>query len=67
MYVLEPGQTSQVEAMPDAVGLKIGVVYQVKEATLELLYTRFFSKNESTFNINVVSENGEISYFGGEQ
>ena len=34
MYVLEPGQEGIVEANPDAVGLKIGVVYDTNNLSL---------------------------------
>jgi hypothetical protein len=66
MYIIEPGQSCVVEAMPDAVGLKVGIVYQTSSATQELFYARFFCKNECQFNINLISEHGEISYFGGK-
>jgi hypothetical protein len=65
MYVLEPGQEGVVEANPDAVGLKIGVVYDTNNKAKEFLYHRFLCKNNSVFNISEV-DSEEVSFYGND-
>jgi hypothetical protein len=52
-----------VEANPDAIGLKIAIVYRVDMDTKELFYQRFVAKNDSVCNISEVNDE-EISYYG---
>lgn len=65
MFIFEPGQEGVVEANPDAVGLKIGVVYDINSKTKEFLYHRFLVKNESIFTISEV-DSEEVSFFGND-
>ena len=65
MFIFEPGQEGVVEANPDAVGLKIGVVYDANNKTKEFLYHRFLVKNESIFTISEV-DSEEVSFFGND-
>lgn len=63
LYVIEPGETVTVEANPDAIGLKVGIIYQVNEETKEFLFQRFMCKNDSIFNISeIIGE--EVSFYG---
>jgi len=65
MYVLDPGQEGVVEANPDAVGLKVGVVYDTNNKAKEFLYHRFLCKNNSVFNISEV-DSEEVSFYGND-
>ena len=65
MYVLEPGQEGIVEANPDAVGLKVAIIYDTNNKTKEFLYHRFLCKNNSVFNISEV-DSEEVSFFGND-
>ena len=53
-----------VEAMPDPVGLKMGVVVGVNLELQELIYQRFQCKNEAIFNISEITGE-DISFYGG--
>jgi hypothetical protein len=64
LYVVEPGTSCVVEAMPDPVGLKMGVIVGTSLSPQELIYQRFQCKNEAIFNISeIVGE--DISFYGG--
>ena len=64
MYVLEPGESKEVEAMSDPIGLKIGIVYDAAPDGQILMYQRWAVKNESV--LTITSMNGpEIATFGG--
>lgn len=65
LYVVEPGQSGVVESTPDALGLKIGLVYDINPKTHELFYARFVSKNDAVLNISEVS-NDDISWYGDD-
>lgn len=66
LYLVEPGESVLLEAQPDAVGLKVGVVYDVTTDTQEILYQRFSCKNESILNVSELV-NDDISWYGGEK
>lgn len=53
-----------VEAMPDPVGLKMGVIVGINVDTQELIYQRFQCKNEAIFNISEITGE-DISFYGG--
>lgn len=53
-----------VEAMPDPVGLKMGVIVGISVDSQELIYQRFQCKNEAIFNISEITGE-DISFYGG--
>lgn len=65
MYIIEPGASVKVEAMPDTMGLKIGLVYDVIPDRKELRFVRFTCKNDSVLNISEMNED-DVSWYGGE-
>ena len=65
LYLIEPGKSVFVEATPDAVGLKIGVVYDTIAKTRELLFQKFACKNESTIAIYDIDYD-KLSWDGGK-
>jgi hypothetical protein len=64
MYVLEAGQSMQVEANPDAIGLKVGIIYNIKDDRQELLFHRFTCKNDSILIIKDLNQT-DFDYGGG--
>ncbi len=64
MYVLEPGESKQVEAASDPIGLKIAIVYDAAPEGNQLFYQRWNVKNESVLTITYMN-GGDISTFGG--
>jgi hypothetical protein len=64
MYVLEPGESKQVEAASDPIGLKIAIVYDAAPEGNQLFYQRWNVKNESVLTITFMN-GGDISTFGG--
>ena len=65
MYVLMPGESKQVEAASDPIGLKIGIVYDAAPEGQILMYQMWKVKNESVLTITYVN-GGDISTFGGK-
>jgi hypothetical protein len=65
MYVIESLGSAEVQAQPDAIGLKVGLVYDINEETSELHYLRFQCLNDSVLSILDVDFD-EISWYGGE-
>ena len=64
MYIVAPGESALIEANPDAIGLKLGIIYQTEKERNELYFHRFTCNNDSVLTITLV--NGEnITYFGG--
>jgi hypothetical protein len=64
MYIVGPGESAMIEANPDAIGLKLGIIYQTEKERNELLFHRFTCNNDSFLTITLI--NGEnITYFGG--
>lgn len=53
-----------MEAQPDAIGLKIGLVYDTIFETKELLFQRFACKNDSVLTISELDYD-DVSWFGG--
>ena len=64
MYVLEPGEQKQVEALSSPIGLKIAIVYDAAPEGQYLLYQRWEVKINSILTITYVN-GGDISTFGG--
>ena len=64
IYVLMPGESKQVEAATDPIGLKIGIVYDAAPEGQILMYQMWKVKNESVLTITYVN-GGDISTFGG--
>ena len=65
IYVLMPGESKQVEAATDPIGLKIGIVYDAAPEGQILMYQMWKVKNESVLTITYVN-GGDISTFGGK-
>eukprot|EP00596_Hydrurales_sp_CCMP1899_P001638 CAMPEP_0119052542 /NCGR_PEP_ID=MMETSP1177-20130426/73806_1 /TAXON_ID=2985 /ORGANISM="Ochromonas sp, Strain CCMP1899" /LENGTH=102 /DNA_ID=CAMNT_0007032143 /DNA_START=145 /DNA_END=453 /DNA_ORIENTATION=- len=65
MYVLLPGESKQVEAASDPIGLKIGIVYDATPEGQILRYQMWKVKNESVLTITYVS-GVDISTFGDD-
>lgn len=65
MYILDPGESKQVEAIPHDYGLKVGVVYDAKSEGQVLMYQRWGCKNESVLTVTFMN-GGDISTFGGQ-
>ena len=65
LYIVEAGTTMQVEAMPDADGLKVAIVTGVMRETQELVYQLFKVKSETEFGLSAIQ--GDIlKTFGGK-
>jgi hypothetical protein len=64
MYIIEPGGSVNAEAMPDALGLKIGLVYDANPSTKEIFFVRFTCKNDSVLNVSEMLED-DVSWYGG--
>lgn len=60
-----PGESKQVEAATDPIGLKIGIVYDAAPEGQILMYQMWKVKNESVLTITYVN-GGDISTFGGK-
>lgn len=65
MYIVEPGGSVKAEAMPDALGLKIGLIYDANPETKELFFVRFSCKNDTVLNISEIADD-DISWYGGK-
>ncbi len=64
LYIVEAGTTMQVEAMPDADGLKVAIITGVIRESQEMVYQLFKVKNETEFGISSIQ--GEVlKTFGG--
>eukprot|EP00981_Chlorochromonas_danica_P008690 scaffold2270_cov242-Ochromonas_danica.AAC.4 len=63
MYVVMPGESQLVEANPDPIGLKVGILYNTLKDSQEFLFHRFSCKNDSVLTITAV-EGDDIDYYG---
>jgi len=63
MYIIGPGDSAVIEANPDAVGLKLGIVYQTEIERNELFFHRFTCSNDSVLTITIL-DGQNITYFG---
>lgn len=64
MYVIEPGETKEVQAASDPIGLKLAIVYDAAPDEQMMLYQRWQVKNASTLTVTYMN-GGDISTFGG--
>lgn len=64
LYIIESGENCKVEANPDAIGLKIGVIYDTKIDKQEFLFHRFTCNNDSVLTITEM-EGLDIQFYGG--
>ena len=64
MFIIEPGEAKQVEALTDPIGLKIAIVYDAAPEGQYLLYQRWQVSNNSVLTITYMN-GGDISTFGG--
>eukprot|EP01035_Chromulina_nebulosa_P020722 gene20722-26866_t len=62
LYLIESGQSLLVEANPDPIGLKLGVLYAINPDKQEFHYHRFLCKNDGTLNITELKDQ-EISFY----
>jgi hypothetical protein len=53
-----------VEANPDAVGLKVGIVFGAKTDKQELSFHRFTCNNDSVLTVTAM-DGDDIDYYGG--
>jgi hypothetical protein len=65
MYILMPGESQVVEANPDPIGLKVGIVYDTIRDTQDLLYHRFSCKNDCLLTLTSI-EGDDVDYYGGK-
>jgi hypothetical protein len=63
MYIVDPGDIQVVEANPDAIGLKVGVVYDAKRFKQEFSFHRFTCQNDSTLTITSI-DGDDVDYYG---
>jgi hypothetical protein len=63
MYIVEPGETEKVEANPDAIGLKVGIIFDTSRDNQEMHFFRFICHNDSTLTITSM-DTEDIDYFG---
>jgi hypothetical protein len=61
---VEPGEFCKVEANPDAIGLKLGIIYETKKDKQELMFHRFTCNNDSSLTITEMDAL-DIQYYGG--
>ena len=66
MYIIDPGCSMQVEALADAYGLKVAIVYDASPDRNILMYERWQCKNDSTLTVTQFV-GSEISTYGGER
>lgn len=64
MYIINPGETQLCEANPDAIGLKLGIIFETRREKQEFYFHRFTCNNDSVLTI-VSMEGQEIDHFGG--
>ncbi len=65
MYVLEPGETRQVEASADPIGLRMGIIYEADTEEMKVMFQKYTTKRDSVLTITYI--NGQdISTFGGD-
>jgi hypothetical protein len=65
MYVIQPGANEKVEANPDAIGLKLGIIFDTAREKQELLFYKFIVHNECEITITHVDLQ-DIDYYGGK-
>jgi hypothetical protein len=63
MYIIEPGGVQVVEANPDAIGLKLGIIFEAKRFKQELTFFRFTCQNDSILTVTSIG-GGDIDYYG---
>jgi len=63
MYILDPGEQKQVEAIANDYGLRVGIVYDAKTEEQKLLYQRWKVKTSSVLTVTFMN-GGDISTFG---
>lgn len=64
MYIIEPGGTEKVEANPDAIGLKVGIIYDTSREKQEMHFYRFICHNDSVLTVTAMGTE-DIDYYGG--
>jgi hypothetical protein len=64
MYILEPGESKEVQAASDPIGIKVAIVYDAEPEGQVLLYQRWQCKNSSVLTVTYMN-GGDISTFGG--
>ncbi len=63
MYIVDPGDIQVVEANPDAIGLKVGVIYDAKRFKQEFSFHRFTCQNDCTLTVTSI-DGDDIDYYG---
>jgi hypothetical protein len=65
MFVIEPGESKEVQAASDPIGLKAAIVYDAQPDGQMLFYNRFQCKNSSVLTVTYM-DGANVSTFGGE-
>jgi hypothetical protein len=63
-YIINVGETIDVEAMSNPIGLKVAIVFSANTKTQEVRYKRWKCANDSTFSISYM--NGHDIYASGD-
>ena len=64
LYIVEPGESTVVEANADAVGLRLGVIYDALD-NRDILFYRFSCNNDSVLTVTSVDPK-VIQHYGGK-
>lgn len=65
LYILLPGETKVVEAIPHPVGLKLAIIYHTNDEVCQrLLYRRWSVKNDAVVEVSAVDSSGMIDISG---
>lgn len=65
LYIIEPGGTEKVEANPDAIGLKVGIIFDTSRDKQEMHFYKFICHNDSVLTITSC-DTTDVDYYGGK-
>ncbi len=65
MFIIEPGESKEVQAASDPIGLKIAVIYDAVPEGQIYHYQRWQCKNSSVLTVTYI-DGGNISTYGGK-
>lgn len=65
MYILEPGESKEVQAASDPIGIKVAIVYDAQPEGQQLFYHRWQCKNKAVLTVTYMN-GADISTFGGK-
>jgi hypothetical protein len=64
MYIIEPGETKEVQGLSDPIGVKVAIVYDAAPDGQMYYYQRWTCKNSSVLTVTHM-DGGNIATFGG--